>query len=217
MARIKVLVVDDHSIVRQGIRALLTMGTDIKVVGEATNGREAIEMALQLLPDVVVMDIAMPQLDGLEATRRLHKQNPGIKVVILTQYDNREYILSSIKAGAAGCIPKHALATDLIAAVHTVYKGDSFLYPSMATMVVEDLRDKATDVDDSYNSLTDREREILKLIAEDYTNEEIAEMLVISAKTVRNHRASVIEKLHVQGHSGLVKFAIRKGLTNLET
>lgn len=217
MARIRVLVVDDHSIVRQGIRALLTMGTDIKVVGEATNGREAIEMALQLLPDVVVMDIAMPQLDGLEATRRLHKQNPDIKVVILTQYDNREYILSSIKVGAAGCIPKHALATDLIAAVHTVYKGDSFLYPSMATMVVEDLRDKATDVDDSYNSLTDREREILKLIAEDYTNEEIAEMLVISAKTVRNHRSSITEKLHVHGHSGLVKFAIRKGLTNLET
>ncbi|MFC2027105.1 response regulator [Chloroflexota bacterium] len=217
MAWIKVLVVDDHSIVRQGIRALLTMGTDIKVVGEATNGREAIEMALQLLPDVVVMDIAMPQMDGLEATRRLHKQNPSIKVVVLTQHDNREYILSSIKAGAAGCIPKHALATDLIAAVHTVYKGDSFLYPSMATMVVEDLRDRATDVDDSFNSLTDREREILKLIAEDYTNEAIAEMLVISAKTVRNHRASITEKLHVQGHSGLVKFAIRKGLTNLET
>lgn len=217
MAWIKVLVVDDHSIVRQGIRALLTMGTDIKVVGEATNGREAIEMALQLLPDVVVMDIAMPQMDGLEATRRLHKQNPDIKVVILTQYDNREYILSSIKAGAAGCIPKHALATDLIAAVHTVYKGDSFLYPSMATMVVEDIRNKGTEVDDHYNSLTDREREVLKLIVEDYTNEKIATMLVISVKTVRNHRASIIEKLHVQGHSGLVKFAIRKGLTNLET
>jgi len=217
MFRIKVLVVDDHAIVREGIQALLAMDTDIDVVGEATNGREAIEKALQLSPDVMIMDIAMPQLDGLEATRRIHKQIPEIKVVILTQHDNREYILSSIKAGAAGCVPKHALATDLISAVHTVYKGDSFLYPSMATMVVENLRDNIAENEDHYESLTDREREVLKLIAEDYTNEEIAEMLIISAKTVRNHRASIMEKLHVQGYSGLVKYAIRKGLTSLDT
>ncbi len=216
MPIIKVLVVDDHSIVREGIRALLSMVTDIEVVGEATNGREAVEETSRLSPDVVVMDIAMPQMDGLEATRRIHKQNPDVKVVILTQHDNQEYILSSIKVGAAGCIPKHALATDLIAAVHTVYKGDSFLYPSMATMVVENLRHPGTDEDDRYESLTDREREILKLIAEDYTNEDIARILIISAKTVRNHRASIMEKLHVQGHSGLVKYAIRKGLTSLE-
>ena len=217
MPKIKVLVVDDHSIVRQGIRALLTMGTEIKVVDEATNGREAVDKALEIVPDVVVMDIAMPQMDGLEATRRIHKQNPNIKVVILTQHDNREYILSSIKAGAAGCIPKHALATDLISAVQTVYKGDSFLYPSMATMVVENLRDHNAAIDDRYESLTDRERDVLKLIAEDYTNEEIADTLVISVKTVRNHKAAIMEKLHVHGHSGIVKYAIRKGLTNLDT
>ncbi len=213
----KVLVVDDHSIVREGIRALLSMDSGIEVVGEATNGREAVEEVTHLSPDVVIMDIAMPQMDGLEATRRIHKQNPDVKVVVLTQYDNQEYILSSIKVGAAGCIPKHALATDLIAAVHTVYKGDSFLYPSMATMVVENLRQASTEKEDRYENLTNREREVLKLIIEDYTNEEIGKMLVISIKTVRNHRANIMEKLQVQGHSGLVKYAIRKGLTNLDT
>ncbi|MFO8101296.1 MAG: response regulator transcription factor [Dehalococcoidia bacterium] len=216
MPKIKVLVVDDHSIVRQGIHALLSMDEDIEVVGEAINGREAIEETANLSPDVVVMDIAMPQMDGLEATRRIHKQHPNVKVVILTQHDNQEYILSSIKAGAAGCIPKHALATDLIAAIHTVYEGDSFLYPSMATMVVENLRQTGIEEEDRYEHLTDREREVLKLIAEDYSNEEIARILVISIKTVRNHRASIIEKLQVQGQSGLVKYAIKKGLISLD-
>lgn len=216
MAKIKVLVVDDHSIVRQGVRALLMMGTNIEVVGEASNGREAVDLVAELAPDVVVMDIAMPQMDGLEATRRIHKQNPGVKVVVLTQHVNREYTLSIIKAGAAGCIPKHALATDLISAVETVHKGDSFLYPSMATMVFQDLRGGVSDNDDGYDALTDREREVLKLVAEDYGNEDIAEMLMISVKTVRNHRASIMEKLNLRGHSGLVKYAIRKGMTNLD-
>lgn len=217
MRLIKTLIVDDHSIVREGIHALLSMSDDIEVIGEATNGREAIDEAERLCPDVIVMDIAMPQMDGLEATRRIFKQNPNIKVVVLTQYDNQEYILSSIKAGAAGCIPKHALATDLITAINTVFKGDSFLYPSMATMIVENVRQAESEKDDSYESLTNREREILKLIAEDYTNEEIGEILVISAKTVRNHRSSIMEKLNVSGHSGLVKWAIRRGLTDLDS
>lgn len=217
MPVIKTLIVDDHSIVREGIRALLSMSEDINVIGEATNGREAVAEAERLKPDVMVMDIAMPQMDGLEATRRIFKQNPNIKVVVLTQHDNQEYIMSSIKAGAAGCIPKHALATDLITAIHTVYKGDSFLYPSMAKMIVENVRQTDTEQEDSFENLTDREREILKLIAEDYTNEEIADMLIISVKTVRNHRASIMEKLKVNGHSGLVKYAIRKGLTDLDT
>ncbi|MBM3132180.1 MAG: response regulator transcription factor [Chloroflexi bacterium] len=213
MPPIRVLVVDDHSIVRQGVHALLSMAPDLEVIGEATNGREAIEMVAKLAPDVVIMDIAMPQMDGLEATRRIHKRYPGVKVVILTQHVNQEYTLSIIKAGAAGCLPKHALATDLISAVQTVHKGDSFLYPSMATAVFEDLQAR----DNDFETLTDREREILKLIAEDYSSEEIAKMLMISAKTVRAHRAAIIEKLNIRGHGALVKYAIRKGLTNLDT
>jgi len=142
MLMIKVLIVDDHSIVRQGIRALLTIDDGIDVVGEAKNGKEAIEKVSALLPDVVIMDIAMPEMGGLEATRRIHKKYPQTKVLILTQHDEPGYILSGIKAGAAGCLPKDALATDLIPAIDAVYKGDSFLHPSMARVLIEGYREE---------------------------------------------------------------------------
>ena len=138
MNKIKVLVVDDHAIMRDGIRALLGLHDDIEIVGEASEGKEAIEKAQQLIPDVVIMDIAMPGMDGLEATRRIGKKNPKIKVLVLTQYDNKEYILSVIKAGAAGYVPKRALGSELVSAIRAVDKGDSFLYPSAATALIED-------------------------------------------------------------------------------
>ncbi len=138
MRKIKILLVDDHAIMRDGIKALLSIYDDIEVVGEASEGREAIEMARELNPDVVVMDISMPGMDGLEVTHRLTKRNPGMKVIILSQHDNREYILSAIKVGAAGYIPKKALGSDLISAIRAVHSGDSFLYPSAAKTLIDD-------------------------------------------------------------------------------
>jgi len=200
MRKIKILLVDDHAIMRDGIKALLSIYDDIEVVGEASEGREAVEMARELNPDVVVMDISMPGMDGLEVTRRLTKRNPGMKVIILTQHDNREYILSAIKVGAAGYIPKKALGSDLISAIRAVHSGDSFLYPSAAKTLIDDYR-KQAEQPDIYESLTEREREILKLIAEGLTSREIANALYISQKTVQGHRTKIMEKLDLHNRT----------------
>ncbi len=214
MAKIRVLVVDDHALLRDGIRALLEVHDDIEVVGEATDGREAISLARQLSPDVVLMDIAMPLMDGLEATRRIQKENPQVKVLILTQHDNREYIISSIKVGAAGCIPKRAVASELISAIRVVYQGDSFLYPSVAKVLIKDYLQKMEQ--DPYERLTSREREVLKLVAEGHTSQEIADLLCVSVKTVLGHRTKVMEKLDIHNRTELVKYAIRKKLITLD-
>ncbi len=215
MDKIKILVVDDHAIMRDGIRALLDIHDDIEIVGEASEGKEAIERVRELAPDVVIMDIAMPGMDGLEATRRIVKKNPKVKVLVLTQYDNREYILSAIKAGTAGYVPKKALSSDLVSAIHAVYKGDSFLYPSAAATLMKDYLRQAEE--EPYDSLTDREREILKLIAEGHTSREIAEMLVISLKTVLGHRAKIMQKLDIHNRTTLIKYAMHKGLVSTDT
>jgi DNA-binding NarL/FixJ family response regulator len=216
MDKIKVLVVDDHAILRDGIRALLGLHDDIEIVGEASEGKEAIEKAQQLIPDVVIMDIAMPGMDGLEATRRIRKKSPEVKVLVLTQHDNREYILSAIKAGAAGYVPKRALGSDLVSAIRTVYKGDSFLYPSAATALIEDYLQQAEGEEEPYDRLTAREREILKLIADGHTSREIADMLFLSLKTVLGHRAKVMEKLDLHNRTELIKYAMRKGLIKMD-
>ncbi len=216
MDKIKVLLVDDHAIMRDGIRALLSLNEDITIVGEASDGKEAIAKAEELKPDVVVMDIAMPGMDGLEATRRIKKILPDTKMLVLTQYDNREYILSAIKAGAAGYVPKRALGSELVSAVRSVYHGDSFLHPSAATALVEDYRQQAKAAD-PYDELTPREREILKLIAEGHTSREIADSLYISLKTVTGHRTRLMEKLGLHNRTDLFKYAVRKGLVNLDS
>ena len=214
MNKIKVLIVDDHTIMRDGIRALLSVNNDIEIVGEASDGKEAIAKANKLNPDVILMDIAMPIMDGLEATRRIKKDNRGIKILALTQYENKEYILSVIKSKADGYVPKRALGSELIAAIRAVHKGESFLYPSAATVLIEDYLRHA---EEPSEGLTDREREILKLIAEGYTSREIADMLFLSIKTVLGHRTKIMEKLDLHNRAELIKYAVRKGVVNVDT
>lgn len=215
MSKIKVLIVDDHALLREGIRSLLASHDDIEVVGEAANGSEAIEKVREVDPDVILMDIAMPIMDGLEATRRIRKQNPNIKIIILTQYDRKDYVLSSIKSGASGFIPKNVIISELVSAIRTTHSGDAFLHPSVAKMVIEDY---LRQVEPSpYDRLTDREREVLKLVAEGLTNQAIADLLSVSVKTVLGHRTSLMEKLGIHNRTELIKYAIRKGLIIVDT
>lgn len=196
---------------------LLEAQPDMLVVGEATNGREAVEIVRQLLPDVVLMDISMPELNGLEATRRIKKELPHIQVVILTMHEADEYIAGILQAGATGYVLKQAADHDLIEAVRIASRGDTYLYPKIANRLVSDyLRRLEAGVSDehdaAYESLTQREREVLKLIAEGHSNKEIAEILTVSIKTVENHRYSMMNKLNAHDRGELVKYAIRVGL-----
>jgi len=215
--KIRVLVVDDHTIVRDGICALLALAGDIEVVGEAANGREALEIVKQLTPDVVLMDIVMPILGGLEATRRIRKELPSTKVLALTQYDDKEYVFPLIEAGACGCISKTAASSELASAIRYAYRGESFLSPSVAKLMIEDYQHEAAlrGKHDSYEQLTDRERDVLKLVAEGYTTQEIADILVISPKTVEGHRSSLMAKLDIRNRIDLVKYALRRGLIDV--
>lgn len=214
MNKIRVMVVDDHAILREGVRALLATADGIEVVGEAADGAEAIQALSEIETDVVLMDIAMPRMDGLEATRRIRRRYPEVKVLILTQYDNREYILSSVKAGASGCVPKKSAAAELISAIRAVHQGDSFLHPSAVKVLIGEYLEKAGD--DPYDRLTSREREVLKLVAEGHTNKEIADILVVSVKTVLGHRTKIMEKLDIHNRTELIKYAIRKGLISVD-
>jgi len=217
MQKIRVLVVDDHTIVREGICALLGLAGDMEVVGEAANGREALDMVTKFMPDVVLMDIAMPIMGGLEATRRICKEFPGIKVLALTQYDDREYVFPAIEAGARGFVSKRAASSELVSGIRSVHRGDSFLSPSVARLLVEDYQQGASirKSHDPYEELTDREREILKLLAEGYTTQEIADMLVISPKTVDAHKTSLMAKPDIHNRIDLVKYALRKGIVTV--
>jgi len=214
MAKIRVLVTDDHAIVRDGICALLALTADIEAVGEAANGRDALDMVTRLAPDIVLMDIVMPVMDGLEATRRIHKKSPETKVIVLTQYEDREYVLPVIEAGASGFVSKAAASSELVSAIRSVYQGDSFLSPCIARLLVEHYRQTARleKRNGSSEQLTDREREILKLLAEGHSTHEIAQMLVISPKTVERHKTNLMAKLDVHSRLDLFKYALRKGI-----
>jgi DNA-binding NarL/FixJ family response regulator len=216
LEKIKVLLVDDHAIMRDGIRALLSLNSDIEIVGEASEGKEAVARSQELAPDVIVMDIAMPGMDGLEATRRIVKQSPRTRILILTQHDDNQYVLSAIKAGAAGYLPKRALGSELVSAIRAVNRGDSFLHPSATAALINDYRQQARE-GDSYDQLTPREREILKLIAEGHTSREIADSLFISLKTVMGHRSKIMEKLGLHNRTDLIKYAMRKGLLSIDS
>jgi two-component system response regulator NreC len=217
MQKIKVLVVDDHTIVRDGICSLLALVSDIEIVGEASDGKEAVHKVRQLAPDVVLMDIAMPVINGLEATRRIRKEFASTKVLALTQYDDREQIFSMIEAGARGFITKLAASSELTMGIRAVYRGECFLSPSVAKAFVDGYQQRADAwaQDDPYEQLTDREKEVLRLVAEGHTAREIAGILDLSTKTVEGYRTSLMSKLDLHRKADVIKYAIRKGIIGL--
>ena len=218
MKKIRVLIAEDHTIVRQGLCALLRSEPDVEVAGEASDGLEAVEMAAKLNPDVILMDIGMRNLNGLDATRKIKKVLPRMKVLVLTMYDNEEYIFQILKAGATGYLIKDSAMTDLISAIRAIHRGDSYLSPSISRKVIDDYirraegGEKRSPDDDLISS---REREILQLIAEGHSIPEVASLLCISKKTVEAHKNHIMEKLNIHDKVGLIKYAIRTGLTNL--
>jgi two-component system response regulator NreC len=217
MKKIRVLLAEDHTIVRQGIAALLRTESDMEVVGEASNGLEAIELAKKLGPDVILMDIGMRQLNGLEATRRIKRLFPSMKILVLTIHDNEEWIFQILRAGACGYLIKDLAMTDLISALRAVYQGDSYLSPSISKMVIEEYTRKAElgEKKEVEDLLSGREREILQLIAEGNSIPQISNLLSISKKTVEAHKTHIMEKLNIHDKVGLIKYAIRSGLTKL--
>ncbi len=215
MDKVKILIVDDHALLRDGIRALLGVYDEIEIVGEASEGKEAIEKTRELTPDVILMDLVMPGIDGLEATRRIRKSNPAAKVLVLTQHETKEYMQSAVKAGAAGYIPKKALGSELLTAIRTVNQRDYYFYPSAVAALVDGYRPNTGGA--PYDRLTAREREILKLVAEGHTSRKISDMLHISFKTVQGHRLKITKKLGLGNRTELIKYAMRKGLVSTET
>jgi NarL family two-component system response regulator LiaR len=217
MPKIKVLVVDDHTIVRDGICALLALAGDIEVVGEAANGNEALRMVGELNPDVVLMDIAMPIMGGLEATRRINKEFPKTKVLVLTQYDDKEYVFPVIESGASGFISKAAASSELAQGIRSIYQGESYLSPSVAKLLIENYQHTASGrtVLDPYDQLTERERDVLKLLAEGHSTQEIADILVVTPKTVEGHKTNLMAKLGIHNRIDLVKYALRKGIITI--
>ncbi|MCS7038055.1 MAG: response regulator transcription factor [Anaerolineae bacterium] len=214
---IRVVLVDDHAIVRTGLRMLFQAEPDIAIVGEADSGEAAIAAVTALKPDVVVMDIAMPGMSGIEATRRIKAISPETAVLALTMHEEEPYFFQMLEAGASGYVPKRAAADDLVSAVRVVAQGQVFLYPSLARLLVEDyLQRETTGQSEETDLLTPREREVLTLIAQGLTNREIAEALVISVKTVDRHRENIMHKLNLHSRVELVKYAIAKGLIKPE-
>jgi two-component system response regulator NreC len=218
MRKITVILAEDHTIVRKGIRSLLDNEADIEVIGEAENGREAIEKVEQLSPDIILMDSTMPILNGLEATRQIGKRFPEVKVLVLTMHTNEEYIFQFLQVGASGYLVKQSAPNELVAAIRAVFQGDYYLSPSISKTVIEEYvrQAKAVGREDSYETLTDREREVLQLITEGYSNREVAEQLHISVKTVGVHRINLMHKLNIHNMTELTKYAIRKGIISLD-
>jgi DNA-binding NarL/FixJ family response regulator len=209
MKRIRILLADDHAVVRQGFKMILDAQPDMEIVGEAGNGREAVDLAEQLRPDVVVMDVAMPELNGIEATRRLASSVPHARVVALSMHKDSVYVREILRAGARGYLLKDSGAADLVAAIHAVASGESYLSPAVSNAVLDDYRRHVTNPIDL---LTSREREVLQLLAEGKTNKEIAGLLNLSVYTVEAHRGRIMEKLNLHSINDLVRFAVRNGL-----
>ncbi len=217
---IRILIADDHTIVREGLRKLLDDESGIEVVGEATDGRDAVAKAIDLLPDIVIMDLSMPGLHGLEATRQICKRSPKTRVLILSMHKNEAYVLQALQSGASGYILKDSASEEVVGAIHAVSKGDSYLSPAISRVVIEDyLRVSSPGQGGAktlYDTLTVREREIFQLLAEGLKNQEIAERLHVSVKTVETHRAHIMEKLNLNNIAELVKYSIEIGIVQLD-
>jgi len=209
MKRIRILLADDHAVVRQGFKMILSAQPDMEIVGEAGNGREAVEQAEQLRPDVIVMDVAMPELNGIEATRRLLASTPHARVIALSMHKDSVYVREILRAGARGYLLKDSGAGDLVSAVRAVASGESYLSPAVSNAVLDDYRKHVTDPIDLLSS---REREVLQMLAEGKTNKEIATILNLSVYTVDAHRGRIMEKLNLHSINELVRFAVRNGL-----
>jgi len=213
---IKVLLADDHKIVRDGLRTLLEKNPDIVVAGEAEDGREALQMAKKLLPDVVVMDIAMPDLNGIEATRQILADRSDVRVVALSMHSDKRFVSEMLKAGASAYLLKDCAFEELITAIRTVMKGKIYLSPGIAGVVIGEYIKKDAKADSSvFSLLSDREREVLQLMAEGKTTKEVASYLHVSVKTVETHRTNIMTKLDIHSIAELTKYAIREGLTSL--
>lgn len=215
----RILIADDHALVRQGIVSFLKMAETYEVVAEASDGVEAIEAVDKWKPDIVIMDISMPKLGGLEATIEIKKRHPSVKILVLTQYEDMVYIRRFFKAGASGYLVKKAVGVDLLTALEAIMAGKMYVHPSIATCVVDGYigLQKGEPVEEPYDSLTDREKQVLKLIAEGYTQKEAADILAISTKTVITHQTNLSEKLNIRTRAGLIKFAIQKGIIKIDT
>jgi two-component system response regulator NreC len=214
-----VLLVEDHAIVRQGIKSLLEEEADIIVVGEAGDGSQAVRLVEQLRPDIVLMDLSMPGMDGVEATRQIRARFPDIRVVVLSMHENEEYVFRVLRAGASGYVLKRATTSELVLALRAVAAGSTFLSPAISEILIGDYvqRAKASDQrDEILDILTPREREVLQLIAKGFSNRQIAERLQISVKTVETHRGNMMSKLDIHDRAGLVKFAFDSGLITFD-
>lgn len=214
MSLLRILIADDHPFVRTGLRHVLEEHPEFKVAGEAADGREAVRLAEQERPDVAVLDIGMPNLNGIEAARQITEILPGISIIMLSMHSDEAYVLRSLKAGARAFLLKQSAESDLIAAIQAVSQGKSFFSPAISQMLLEDymrqIRDR--DVEDSYDLLTPREREILQMIAEGKSNKEMASLLQLSLYTVETHRANLMEKLDLHTVPELILYAVRKGV-----
>jgi two-component system, NarL family, response regulator NreC len=212
MDKIKVLIVDDHRVVRDGLSKILESCNDIQVIGEASNGLDAMRKFSDLKPDVVLLDISMPKLSGLEVSRRIKKENPAAKIVILSMHEEEEYSMKLVRLGVSGYLLKDSAAQEVIEAVRTAFQGRAYFSPKISKTLAESYRELAPSKDDPYERLNDREREVLQLIAEGHTNKQIAEILFISPKTVDNHRTNLMRKLNIHSAADLVRWATRRGL-----
>ncbi len=211
---VRILLADDHAILRTGLRLMLSAVPNLEVVGEATNGREALAKAEDLKPDLVIMDITMPEMNGIEATSELKKRLPKTKVLFLTMHENEELLFRTVQAGGSGYVLKKSADNELVEAIYQVSRGETFLRPDLAKQVVQDYLERVDsgEESESYEDLTEREREVLQLLAMGMTNQQVADKLVLSVRTVETHRARIMDKLGIKGRAALVAYAKRRGL-----